>query len=134
MHCAFKTRQSESYQSDERQMVKSESLTTLFCVVFHIPIFLFCSTYASASMPALQAFPGNPTILTCNRWAESQDEDALYMWGILESGEHSEAVGQKRLATYCLRDVKPEIVGFGSSAGFDEAYCLKHKDQAICRP
>jgi hypothetical protein len=42
------------------------------------------------------------------------------------------AVAVRRLADDCLGKPKPEIVGFGSSAGFDRDYCRHHPRQKIC--
>ena len=43
--------------------------------------------------------------------------------GILDDGNSDRAVAVRRLADDCLGKPKPEIVGFGSSAGFDRDYC-----------
>lgn len=55
------------------------------------------------------------------------------MWGIQESGNSSRDIALLRLALSCLGDKTPEIVGFGSSAGFDATYCKKHRSAQICK-
>ena len=55
------------------------------------------------------------------------------MWGVLKDGGTSRDVGLMRLVLSCLGDEQPEIVGFGSSAGYDESFCEKHADYGVCR-
>jgi hypothetical protein len=54
------------------------------------------------------------------------------MWGTQESGEHSKGVAFSRLTESCLGRSPPDIVNFGSSVGFDDSFCLKHKLAKIC--
>ncbi len=54
------------------------------------------------------------------------------MWGLLDSGGHADAVGIERLALSCMDGTRPEIVGLGSSAGYDDFYCRKYPRVAIC--
>jgi hypothetical protein len=77
--------------------------------------------------------PEHPTLRECQEWAAMQDEDAIYMWGIREDGTSSREIAILRLTLHCLGDAPPEIVGFGSSAGFDEAYCERHPDVQLCQ-
>lgn len=91
------------------------------------------ATNAFATMPPLTDMPNGKSVAVCLQWAKEQDEDSLYMWGTQDSGANSQAVAIDRLARYCIDGSQPEIVGFGSSAGFDEAYCRKHSRSAICR-
>jgi hypothetical protein len=88
---------------------------------------------ALATMPPLTEQPKGFSAEACRSWASRQDEDALYMWGMQDNGKSSRDVAILRLSLNCLGDPKPEIVGFGSSAGFDQAYCRRHKSAEICR-
>jgi hypothetical protein len=56
------------------------------------------------------------------------------MWGVQETGKSSPDLAQNRLLGYCLGEPTPEIVGFGSSAGFDKEYCRRHPSAGICHP
>jgi hypothetical protein len=94
---------------------------------------LFVPTVALATMPLLTDRPKQISPSSCKAWAEGQNEEAIYMWGVQESGEYNSTIGVKRLADLCLGKPKPDIVGFGSGAGFDAAYCQKHPKTAICR-
>ena len=85
-----------------------------------------------ATMPMLADQPRPAAPGACKEWAVKQDDEALEMWGIQEDGKSSLAVGINRLASYCMGQPKPEIVGFGSSAGFDREYCNKHQEQDLC--
>ncbi|HEY1863548.1 MAG TPA: hypothetical protein VGG77_07640 [Roseiarcus sp.] len=89
---------------------------------------------ARATMPLLSEKPTMRTDAACWAWAEEQakDEEVAYMWGILDDGNSDRAVAVRRLADECLGKPKPEIVGFGSSAGFDRDYCRRHNHQKIC--
>lgn len=87
---------------------------------------------ASAMGPSLTAFPASRTMLTCQQWANSQDEEAPYFWGLLENGKVSEDVGKLRLALTCLGDRAPEIVNFGSSVGAADQYCRTRPRVPIC--
>lgn len=90
-------------------------------------------TPSAASMPRLTPLPSPATLDACQRWASAQDEDALAMWGIMESGQTVRDVGTLRLSLMCLGDRPPAIVGFGSSAGGDAAYCKANPRTPICR-
>jgi hypothetical protein len=84
-------------------------------------------------MPLLTPKPNPASAETCQKWAASQDDDAIEMWGIQENGSSSRDIALLRLALSCLGDRPPEIVGFGSSAGFDASYCKKHRGAPICK-
>lgn len=90
-------------------------------------------TGAQANMPALTPKPTPPSPVTCQRWAAMQDEDAAYMWGMQESGGSSKTLAIARLTAFCLGKKPPEIVGFGSSVGFDDAFCATHQSATICQ-
>lgn len=96
-----------------------------------IPL-LFAPASAFATMPPLTEKPSKPSLAVCQKWAKKQDEDAVYMWGLQESGKSSPVFAQLRLTLYCLGDTPPEIVGFGSSAGFNQSYCERHSDATAC--
>jgi hypothetical protein len=87
---------------------------------------------AHATMPTLTERPNPASPTTCREWAAAQDSEALEMWGIQEDGKFSQSVGINRLASFCMGQPQPEIVGFGSSEGFDREYCYKHKEQDLC--
>lgn len=95
-------------------------------------ILLVVAGNALATMPMLTDQPRPASPKTCKEWAAKQDDEALEMWGIQEDGKSSRAVGINRLASYCMGQPAPEIVGFGSSAGFDLDYCSKHQEQDLC--
>jgi hypothetical protein len=88
---------------------------------------------ANATMPLLTTEPGNPSPSSCKAWARKQSDDAIQMWGIQEDGTSSHNVAIDRLARSCMGQRPPEIVGFGSSAGFDDGYCKKHPAAKICK-
>lgn len=114
--------------------VETERLRGIRCVVAACLAFgLLSPTTARATMPPLTEKPTSPTIASCLKWADVQDDDAIYMWGIQESGKSSRDVAVLRLALSCLGDKPPEIVGFGSSVGFDTAYCKKHRNAQVCK-
>ncbi len=100
----------------------------------------FLASLAATAVPAWATMPPlgeKPTIRTdsaCWAWAEEQakDEDVAFMWGILDDGNSDRAIAVRRLADDCVGKPKPEIVGFGSSAGFDRDYCHRHPRQKIC--
>jgi hypothetical protein len=87
---------------------------------------------AQASMPALTPIPSRVTLDSCQAWATAQSSDAIDMWGIKEDGSSSSEVATLRLATFCMGGGRPEIVGFGSSVGFDRDYCARHADAGVC--
>ena len=94
---------------------------------------IMLATAAQATMPMLTPAPKVPTLKSCQKWAAGQDEDPIAMWGIREDGSSSSDIAVLRLTLFCLGDTPPEIVGFGSSAGFDQAYCEKHPNIQLCR-
>jgi len=83
-------------------------------------------------MPTLTPSPKKVSLAACEKWAARQSPDAIEMWGIRENGTSSREIAILRLTLSCLGDEPPEIVGFGSSVGFDAAYCEKHPDKKIC--
>jgi|GEM_PF-5907793 len=87
---------------------------------------------AYATMPQLSDKPQSISPSSCQKWAATQDDDAIETWGIQEDGSSSKALAHERLTGECLGQPAPEIVGFGSSVGFDDSYCQKHIDQKIC--
>lgn len=89
---------------------------------------------AQATMPALTPVLGRPTPGSCRAWAAAQSTEAIDMWGIKEDGSSSRDVAVLRLTTSCMGGGYPEIVGFGSSAGFDQEYCSEHPDVGVCAP
>jgi len=96
-------------------------------------VFCLYATSALATMPLLSEQPSEKSAPACEQWAKAQDDDALEMWGVQDSGRASREVGLNRLKNFCMSGEKSEIVGFGSSAGFDAAYCRKHKTSRLCR-
>jgi len=84
-------------------------------------------------MPLLTKEPTSPNQTLCEKWAAEQDDDAIEMWGIQDSGISSRAVALHRLARSCLGKRQPRIVGFGSSVGFDDMYCEQHKTAQVCK-
>lgn len=88
---------------------------------------------AHATMPTLSPTPSHPTEEACGTWAATQDDDAIYMWGMQKDGTTSKEVAINRLARSCMGTNPPAIVGFGSSDGFDQAYCKNHAAQKICK-
>jgi hypothetical protein len=98
-----------------------------------LTVTLLATTSAYATMPMLTPEPKPATPTTCKRWATKQDADAIYMWGLQENGTSSRAIALRRLAGSCMGQRAPDIVEFGSSAGFDEAYCEKHTTLNLCK-
>ena len=88
---------------------------------------------ADATMPLLTPKPNSRTSASCKAWAATQDEDAIYMWGTEENGTHSSSVALDRLSRSCMGEQPPDIVGFGSSVGFDKAFCAKHSAIQLCK-
>jgi hypothetical protein len=87
---------------------------------------------ACATMPLLTTMPDTRSSAACHDWAADQDSDTLYMWGQQENGKSSEIVARSRLTAYYLGSTIPDIAKFGSSVGFDRAYCRRHNQAAIC--
>lgn len=106
--------------------MKSSTITAIAMV-------LALSTPALATMPLLTPEPKPPSVAACRAWAVTQDEEAIDMWGRLESGKSSRRLGIKRLAGSCMGHRPPEITGLGSSAGFDESYCNEHRRIKACK-
>jgi len=65
---------------------------------------------AHATMPKLTEQPKPASPIACREWAAKQDDEALEMWGIQESGKYSDAVGLGRLADWCMGRGVPAIV------------------------
>jgi hypothetical protein len=88
---------------------------------------------AWATMPLLDEKPPMRTDEACWAWADQQakDEEVASMWGVLDDGNSDRAIAVRRLGDDCLGKPKPDIVGFGSSAGFDRDYCRHHPRQKI---
>src|SRR5690242_9827362 len=102
-------------------------------VLLPVLILLATSTSGLATMPPLTEKPHKRTDENCWAWAEKQagDEEVAYMWGILDTGNSDPEVAVRRLAESCLGKPTPEIVGFGSSVGFDDSYCRRYPRQMI---
>ena len=102
-------------------------------VALALCLILFAGLAARASMPELTVRPKVISSATCEAWAGSQKTEAKDMWGIKQDGTSSVAAAMTRLTRWCLSQKMPEIVGFGSSVGFDEAYCKNHPTIKLCR-
>ena len=89
-------------------------------------------TVATATMEPLTPLPAQVSGEVCRAWAANQSDDATYRWGMMDSGESSKDLAAARLTASCLGDPKPEIVGLGSSVGFDRAYCQRHPKAGVC--
>jgi hypothetical protein len=87
-----------------------------------------------ATMPALTAAPDRATPDSCRAWAGAQNSEAIDMWGIKEDESSCRDIAVLRLMTSCMGGGRPEIVGFGSSTGFDQEYCARHRDAGVCAP
>jgi hypothetical protein len=98
-----------------------------------IGILLASVQFANATMPMLTPVPTKETKATRKAWAGKQDADVICMWGLLDSGVSWPEVAKHRLTDFCTGLGKPEIVGFGSSAGFDRDYCAKYPTVRICK-
>jgi hypothetical protein len=98
-----------------------------------IGILLASVQFANATMPMLTPVPTKETKATRNAWAGKQDADVICMWGLLDSGVSWPEVAKHRLTDFCTGLGKPEIVGFGSSAGFERDYCAKYPTVRICK-
>ncbi len=101
-------------------------------MIYALAVAMCCATGANATMPLLTAQPGTPTLIGCREWALSQTEDAIEMWGRKQNGSSSRDTAIKRLIDLCRGVQPPDIVYFGSSVGFDDAYCKEHKTEKIC--
>lgn len=93
---------------------------------------LLVSGSAHATMPTLTELPKPAQPSACHTWASKQSQDAFDIWGIENSGSTTRGVAIDRLTTYCMGGKLPEIVGFGSSVGFNDAYCEAHRGTTIC--
>ena len=87
---------------------------------------------ANATMPVLTDTPKPLTVPACEAWAERQDPDAIYMYGIQEDGTSARDLGIRRLVSECMGDGTPDIVYSQSSAGAHEEFCEKHRDIGLC--
>lgn len=88
---------------------------------------------ALATMPTLTPMPAAKTKTACLKWAgEQKDEDAVYMWGMLEDGKTSQSVAVRRLASYCMTGKYPPIVTSGESIGEHDKYCKSFPASAPC--
>lgn len=87
---------------------------------------------ALATMPNITELPKPAQPSACHTWASNQSQDAFDMWGIEDSGSTTRGVAIDRLTIYCMGGKPPEIVGFGSSVGFNDAYCDAHHGTTIC--
>jgi hypothetical protein len=110
---------------------KKMKLLRTICVVVVLALVPFA---AGATMPRLDEMPPVRTDEACWAWASEQiyHEDVAIMWGVLDDGNYDPAVAVRRLADVCLGREQPEIVGFGSSAGYYRTYCQNHPRQKIC--
>ncbi len=93
---------------------------------------LFVPASALATMPTLTELPKPAQPSACHTWASKQSQDAFDMWGIENSGSTTRGVAIDRLSTYCMGGKSPDIVGFGSSVGFNDGYCNVHRGTTIC--
>jgi hypothetical protein len=96
-------------------------------------LLLLYESAANATMPSLSPKPPVRSLSACQGWAAKQSDDAIEMWGILEHGSTSRDIAVGRLTRSCMGGPAPEIVGFGSSAGFNQEYCRKHQASKICK-
>jgi hypothetical protein len=87
---------------------------------------------ALATMPLLTEMPKHRSPAACLKWAEQQKGDTFEMWGIQETGKSSCEIALSRLVRFCMDEDLPEILGFGSSVGVDEAYCENYPGAKIC--
>ncbi|MDB5580379.1 MAG: hypothetical protein JWR80_5555 [Bradyrhizobium sp.] len=109
-------------------------LRTLRLPAIAAAAFVLSAVCAQATMPSLTTTPSPATSATCAKWSRQQDSEAVEMWGVRrEGGAASRELGLERLRLACMGDDRPAIVGFGSSAGFDDDYCTKNADAGICR-
>ena len=86
-------------------------------------------------MPRLGEMPDRRTDSNCWKWAEEQvksDDEIPIMWGRRDDGSSETAIAVRRLADYCTGKSIPDIVGFGSSVGFDRDYCQRHPTHKVC--
>lgn len=90
---------------------------------------------ADATTDPFTPKPKHPTVTACEKWAAEQTEDNIYMWGQEDDGTSSEKVAMGRLTDFCMGNGRPDIVFFGSSAGYDIAFCKKHPEAVtLCAP
>jgi hypothetical protein len=62
----------------------------------------------------------------------TKSADSLEMWGIQTDGTSSPLLAIEPLTRSCMGQGHPEIVGCGSSVGFDEPYRKKHRSERVC--
>ena len=99
-------------------------------IVFAMAIMQVATAYAA--MPMMTEKPKDITVRACAAWAREQDEEAIDMWGIQQTGNSSYELGVHRLTSECLGEPVSDIVGFGSSVGFNDGYCSSHPGAPIC--
>jgi hypothetical protein len=91
------------------------------------------ASHAFATMPTLMPMPAIKSKPACLKWGrEQKDEDATYMWGMLEDGTTSQTVAVRRLANYCMTGKYPLIVTSGESIGEHDQYCKSFPASAAC--
>jgi len=112
--------------------MSAKTLRKPISVGFAAVITLCMPLVGFAAMPALMPKPAPISLKACQQWAAEQDDDAKWMWGIQDSGNHSGDIAVARLTMHCLGETVPDIVGFGSSVGFDTHYCDDHSQARIC--
>jgi TonB family protein len=97
-------------------------------------LLLIAATPAFATMPELTDRPSVINPGACARWATNQNPREVYpIWGMQEDGSVSNDAAIKRLIDVCMGKPMPEIVGFGTSAGFEQDYCSRHPTFGICK-
>ena len=102
-------------------------------VVLAFALLAGSSNAVHATMPQLTDTPQPPTFQACSDWASKQSDDAIDMWGIQEDGSpSSHDKGKSRLLSSCLGDHVPDVVGYGSSVGFNDEFCASHQSLKIC--
>ena len=99
-----------------------------------VTLLLIGVTPVLATLPKLTDKPPVINSGSCARWATNQNPAVVYpIWGIQEDGSVSNAVAIKRLVDVCMGKPMPEILGFGTSAGFEKNYCGRHPTFGICK-
>ena len=106
---------------------------TRYATFLALLICILLPSIAHANTPLLTPKPKKPSQAACREWAAKQDDDAIEMWGTQEDGTSSRISALDRLARSCMGQRPPEIIGFGSSAGFDDEYCKRHPKFKLCQ-
>jgi hypothetical protein len=104
-----------------------------FAVLVAVLLATIMASPATATMPPLTPMPDSVSTAACQKWAAAQSEDTYDMWGLQDSGKSSRDIATLRLTLSCLGEKRPEIVGFGSSVGFDTAFCARNRSAIICK-